>query len=484
MSVIGVDLGTSAVKAAAYAENGRLLASARHAIAARHERPGEWEIDVHESLTAFRAALGAVAADPAVRRDPPTALGCSASGREVFPVAADGRPLGPCLATGDLRGEAEARETAALLPSDTWIRLAGHVPGRMDPVNRALWWLDTHPSIAAQARWFLNWHEFYALRLTGRAVADPGGAAAWAAFDLASGGWSPERLAATRFDPNWLPEIQSSGTPVGTIRPQAARELGLPAGTLIVTGAFDTIAAAIGTGAVDRGLVALASGTWHTLTTAVEKPQIEIKDLGSLLPHPGPTRLGLIVANPNGTSVTDWARRLLRLSVRDLERGLREAGSEPSRVLADVTFTPVAEGATQPWHGGSLAGLTLVTTGLDVVRSLMEGVAAEFARTIDALRRRDLDPKLVRASGGGAKSAWWLQLEADLANLPIEVTAVAEPGTYGAAMLAGIGANVFPSLSTAIAELVQVRRRFEPQPARAALYRTILERLESRRPSL
>ncbi|MBA2631781.1 MAG: hypothetical protein H0U86_02065 [Chloroflexi bacterium] len=481
MSLIGVDVGTSGIKAAAYTEDGRRLATARHEIVAHHEHPGEWEIDVNDSLTAFNASIRVLTTDPAVRRDPPTALGVSASGREVFPVAADGTPLGPCLASGDLRGEAQARVVAGLLPRDQWVTLAGHVPGRMDPVSRALWWLDTQPSIAAHARWFLNWHDFYVLRLTGRAVADRSGAAGWAAFDLESGGWAPERLAATRFDPKWLPHIQSSGTPIDTIRPRAARDLGLPGRTLIVTGAFDTIAAALGTGAVDRGLVALASGTWHTLTTAVDAwGDDAILDLGSLIPHPGPTGLGLIAANPNGTSVTDWARRFLRLSVRDIERGLRDAGSGPSPVTADVTLTPVGEWASEPWAGGSLARLTLATSGVDILRSIMEGVAAEFARTIGALRRRNVCPTLVRASGGGARSSWWLQLEADLADLPIEVTTVDEAGTYGAAMLAGIGADIYSSPSAAIADLVRVRRRFEPQPARAALYRPVLARRERR----
>ena len=161
VSLIGVDLGTSAIKVSAYSLDGSLLAQARQAVPGTHPEPGHWEVDVRLSRDAFRACLAAVAGDPAVRRDPPTALSFSSSGREVFPVAADGSPLGPCLMTADTRGDDVAQVTASRRSDEEWFRLAGHVPRRMDPVNRALWWQRTAPEVTARTRWFMNWHEFY-----------------------------------------------------------------------------------------------------------------------------------------------------------------------------------------------------------------------------------------------------------------------------------------------------------------------------------
>ncbi|MEI7742864.1 MAG: FGGY family carbohydrate kinase, partial [Chloroflexota bacterium] len=324
MSLIGIDLGTSAIKVVAYALDGAALAEASRSVPAYRPEPGHWEVDVLESRAAFLEALAAVAGDPAVRQDPPVAISFSSSGREVFPVAPDGTPLGRCLMTPDIRGDEVAAETAALRSPEEWFRLTGHYPRRMDPVNRALWWRRNHPDVVARTRWFMNWHEFYALMLTGRPVVDWSDAGTWATYDVATGAWSPERIAEAGVDPGWLPEIQPNGTPIGTILPQIAADLGLPAGTLVVTGAYDAYAASVGAGAVDPGFVALACGTWNSYNMPVAGgwPTGLVHDGMNVFPHPGPTGFGILVTNPNGMSVVDWARKLFGLSIADLEAGL------------------------------------------------------------------------------------------------------------------------------------------------------------------
>ena len=127
--------------------------------------------------------------------------------------------------------------------------------------------------------------------------------------------------------------------------------------------------------------------------------------------------------------------------------------------------------------GGTFSGLTLAATGVDIVRALLEGIACEFSLTLDALRRRGIEPRLVRATGGGSKNAWFLQLLADVSGVPVEVVAQDEPGAFGAAILAGVGAGVYKSVSAAVAELVAVSRRFEPDAARGARYAGVRERI-------
>jgi gluconokinase len=162
MSLIGVDLGTSAIKVGAYALDGRTLASARRAVPASRPAPGHREVDVRRSRDAFWVALAAVAADPSVRADPPIAVAFSSSGRGVFPMSPDGTPLGPCLMTADVRGDEVAARTARPRSPAEWFALTGHVPRRMDPVNRAPWWRDNHADVVATTRWFMNWHEYCA----------------------------------------------------------------------------------------------------------------------------------------------------------------------------------------------------------------------------------------------------------------------------------------------------------------------------------
>ena len=479
MSLIGIDLGSTAIKVGAYALDGTALAEARRPVPAYHPEPGHSEVDVLESRAAFDEALGAVAADPALKTDPPVAISFSSSGREVFPVAADGTPLGRCLMTSDTRGDDVAAVTRARRSEEEWFRLTGHVPRRMDPVNRALWWRRTDPDVAARTRWFMNWHEFYALRLSGRPVVDWSDAGTWATYDVATGNWSAERTAETGIDPAWLPEVQPNASPIGRILPEAAGRYGLPVDALIVTGAYDTYAASVGSAAVDPGVISLACGTWHSYNTPVRPgwPVELVHDGMNVFPHPGPTGFGILVTNPNGMSVVDWARDLLHLSIPELEAGLALADPGPCHVFADARFTPLPHVVAAAGFGGTFGGMTLAATSVDIVRALLEGIACEFSLSLDLLRRRGIELHLIRATGGGSRNAWWLQLMADLTGIPIEVVAQEEPGAFGAAILAGVGAGVYESVSAAVARLVTVSRRFEPNAARGAAYDGVRQRL-------
>jgi xylulokinase len=479
MSLIGIDLGSSAIKVGAYASDGTALAAAHRAVPTYRPEPGHSEVDVLESRAAFLSAVGEVAGDPGLRHDPPVAISFSASGREVFPVAADGTPLGRCLMTSDTRGDDIAAETAGRRSPEEWQRVAGHVPRRMDPINRALWWRRHDPATISRAHWFMNWHEFYALLLSGRPVVDWSDAGTWATYDVATGGWSAERIAETGIDPGWLPEIQPNGTPIGPIRSEVARELGLPADALIVTGAFDTYAASVGSAAIDPGLVSLACGSWNSFNMPVMPgwPAELVHDGIGVYPHPGPTGFGLLVTNPNGMAVIDWARNLLHLSIPELEAGLALAGPGPGHIFADAAFTPLPHVPATPGFGATFSGLTLAASGVDIVRALLEGIASDFSLSLDLLRGRGIESRLVRATGGGSKNAWFAQLLADVSGIPVEVVAQDEPGAFGAAILAGVGAGVYDSVSTAVAELVTVSRRYEPNAERGDRYAGVRRRL-------
>jgi sugar (pentulose or hexulose) kinase len=466
----------------AYAIDGTPLASARQAVPGYRPHPGHSEVKVEESLAAFRSTLAEVAASPSVKKDPPVAISFSSSGREVFPVAGDGTPLGPCLMTADTRGDDVAAKTASRRSPEEWFRLTGHVPRRMDPVNRALWWRETDPAIAARARWFMNWHEYFALLLSGRPVVDWSDAGAWATYDVTDAGWSNDRITETGIDPRWLPDIQPNASPIGPIVPAIATELGLPPDVLVVTGAWDAFAAAVGSGGVDPGMIALTCGTWHSFTMPIERgwPAALMHEGMSVCPHPGPTGFGLLGTNPNGMSVIEWGRGLVGLSIPDLVGGLAAAGRGPGPVFADAALTPLPHVSGESAPGASFAGIRLSTTGVDIVRALLEAIACELSLTLDRLRRCGIESSLVRATGGGSKLDWWLQLHADVCGIPVEVVAQDEPGAFGAAILAGVGAGVYPSVSSAVLDLVKVSRRFEPDAERGASYAGLRRRLDSR----
>jgi sugar (pentulose or hexulose) kinase len=481
VSLIGVDLGTSAIKVTAYTTDGRQLAQARESVPGAHPAPGHWEVDVRRSREAFRRALRSVATHPAVVADPPTALSFSSSGREVFPVSEQGDPIGPCLMTADTRGDEVAARTAARRSPEEWFRIAGHVPRRMDPINRALWWRETAPDVTGRTRWFMNWHEFFALELTGRPVVDWSDAGTWATYDAATGDWSGERVAETGIDPRWLPDIQPNAMPIGPVLPEMARELGLPSGLMVVTGAYDTFAASVGSAAVDPGVVSLSCGTWHSYNMAVDPgwPVTLVHEGLSVYPHPGPTGFGIVSTDPNGMSVIDWARELTHLGIEDLDAGLTTASDGPGHVYADAAFTPLPHQVAGEGFGGRFSGVTLATSAVDLVRALMEGIALRFSISLASLRQRGIDSHVIRATGGGSRSAWWLQLMADVTGTPVEVVALEEPGTFGAAILAGVGTGIYASVSDACERLVTLSHRYAPDTARGDRYASVRARIQA-----
>ncbi len=478
MSLVGIDVGSSAVKAAAYRDDGEVFARAHVPFPSLHPGPGLSEVDGDGVWNAMAGVVRKLTSNQRVKRDLPRAVAVSASGRESFPARADGSALGVCLRTSDTRRPSVGAATTLRRSREAWVRACGHVPDHMDPTNRLIWWNETDPRTMAKARWFLGWHELASLKMVGRPTIDPALAAGFLLFDLATNTWSADRIDRLGVDRRVLPEVVPWATSLGRVRRGAADALGLPRSCEFVVGSWDGSCAAVGGAVVEEGSALVASGTWESVVAPLSEPRIReaARDRLALTPQPSTPGLGLWARSPNGTSVLDWTLGVTGLPLVDLERGLSSAGPDPSPVL----FIPHLSGAPGPWPetpgaSGSAFGLNLATSRLDVVRGALEGIAIELTFAIAALQNGGSPIVLPRVSGGGARSAWWMQLKADLLGMPVEVTDQQEPGTLGAALLAGVGTGVYASLSEA-AERVRIARRFEPDPQRAARYAEKIER--------
>lgn len=482
MSLIGIDVGTSATKVGVFTEDGRALALASVAVPSAPNRTGELEVDPARVWAAVREALGRVAADTAVRHDPPRALAISASGDEVFPVDAAAQPLGPCLMSSDTRGAGAEAAMQARDSASAWYRRCGHVPERMDPVNRLLWWRTVEPRTAARAAHFLGWHEFLTLQLCGRAVTDPSLASKWLAFDRAKRHWCPARLQTLGLDEGLLPEILPWGEAAGTLRPALASALGLSPNLTVGVGGFDSICTAIGLGISAPGSAGLACGTWEVLvapTRATDPGMAVIEARLPIVAFPGDVAEALLWQSPNGASVANWAARLTGRTVAEAEAALRGHPPPAGNLLA----VPHLAGAVGLWrHGrrahGAIIGLTASTTPNEVYAAWLESVALELALAVQVVEGTGSSIGQLRAGGGGTRSDWWMQRKADLTGKPVEVCARPEPGTFGAALLAGAAVGLYPSVGSAARGFSDVVRRFEPASGRAA---QVTERLAAYR---
>lgn len=479
MSLIGIDVGSTGTKLTAYNQEGNALGNVYVPHTPHHPFPGTWELDPEEIWNNTANGLRQLAGEESIKDDPPRVIAVCASTREGFPVDAEGKALGPCIMAADTRESGLEESIVSHYTPDTWFSFCGHMPERMDPVCRMLWWEKNHPSIMSKARHFLGWGEFFCLRLTGHAVVDNSHAGRFFVYDFKTHQWSSERLSEFRINRDILPEIRPWGTIVGALRSDVAAALGLKNDVELAVGANDLVCSVLGAGVSQVGTGCMISGSWENLLLPVSShPQASdlINGGVSIGPYPGKASWMIYCLSPTGNAALNWVRGLVNAKLDEMETSLRSSTKGPGHVIA----VPHLSGAITPWIGGSklrgaLLGMTLATSPADVVKAFMESIVYDTHYLIGALRAAGAKIDLLRGVGGGIRSEWWTQLKADLTNTPIETVDQAELGTLGAALLAGQAVRFWDDVEKKAGEFTRASNHYEPDIQRANLYRERME---------
>jgi len=494
MSLLGLDIGTTGCKAIVFDVEGNILGSAYREYPLVHPRPGWTELDatlvwsrVEESI---RQAVG-----NAGPHDPVKALALSTQGEAVCPVDQEGNALANSIVTFDNRAVDQATRLAASLGSEAIFRMSGQPLHPMGTINKIAWWKENRPDIYDNAWKFLCYEDLAFARLGLPPTMDFSMAARTMAFDIQNQRWSPEILAVFGIDERKLPRIAPSGTVVGIIPDNVCERLGLPSGVLAITGGHDQPCGALGAGAVTQGRAMYAIGTVECVTPALES---FLPDLGSqgfpCYPHVIPNMFVTLGFNFGGGSILRWYRDVFG----QLESSRAQAaGQDVYDVIlgpvdttpGDLMLLPHFAGTGTPWldpmSKGAILGFTLDTSKESLVKAILEGTTYEIALNTEAMTGAGLKLNELRAIGGGAKSAKWLQIKADILGIPLVTLSVSEAACLGAAILAGYGAELFPDIAQAADALAAPIRTFEPNSEhhrrhqeRLAIYRQLYPTLK------
>ncbi len=478
MSLIGIDMGSSSVKVAAYSVEGELIGVASHSLTPIYPAPGLWETDPEDVWESVSKGMRDVIALDALRHDPPQAVAVSASGRENFLADADGNPLSNGVMGADTRGEEFERAPEGSPIPEPWCLSCGHLRERMDPVFRLEWWRKYHPELVDKAKYYFGWIDFLTFRMTGRNVMDQSTVSRYMVYNLETMDWSPERVAEFNIDPDMLPEVQPWGTVIGDLRTEVANDWGFPAGVKVAQGCHDLNCAAYGAGVYEVGTVCLVSGSYENILVITDKlptaPML-LKGL-SAMPQPCKAGMSIIAVHPTGNAVLNWARALVDTPIETVENDLNNRDLGPSPVMA----VPYLSGSMTYWEDGrkakgGLIGLTLATSKTDVVQSFMEGIAYDTVTSLSMMSTQGIQIDRIRITGGGARSAWWTQLKADITGKPIEVVAHPEPGTLGVALLAGLAVGIYEDMQEISKKYSGTKSVYTPNPERAALHQERLD---------
>jgi xylulokinase len=484
--VLAIDLGTGGPKVGFVSLTGQVAWQDHVPVATTRFPRGGAEQDAEEWWTIITDAVRKVIANATVPADAVVAVAVTGQWDSIVPVDAEGLPVGPCILWQDYRGARHVNErfsgpVAGYKPTRAleWIRKTAGVPGTTDVVAHILYLEHDRPEISADARWYLEPVDYLTMRFTGEATASHASmTAAWLTDNRKLDVYEYDRslVAKSGVPAEKLAPLRPTGSVIGTVRDDVADDLGLPRGVQVVAGMTDLHAAAIGSGALGdyETHMALSTTAWISAPVPFKKTDA-IRQIVSV---PGLTPGGYVIVDNHDTGgvCLEWLRGVLTDAGDEAvpydEITELAAASEPGS--NGVIFTPWLKGNRTPIADGhARAGfhnLSLTTTRADLVRAVLEGVAYNnlwLHEAVERFAKRRLDP--IRVVGGGATSALWCQIHADVMDRTIE--RMAEPLH---AQLRGMGLAAGLALGAVevgeVRDLVTVDGTFTPDPSSRAVY--------------
>ncbi|MEJ1157076.1 xylulokinase [Prosthecomicrobium sp. N25] len=460
-TVLGLDIGTSAVKAVLVDGRGVAVAEASAPVATSRPRPLWSEQDPEDWWRAVEAAVADLArAAPDAWRGV-AAIGLSGQMHGAVLLGADDRPLRPVILWNDGRAHAECAALTRDHPGLAAIVGVKPMPGFTAP---KLAWLARHePGVFAAIRCVLLPKDYVRLKLSGLRATDMSDAAGSWLLDEARRAWSPQAAAAVGLDPATLPALVEGSEPAGTLRAAVAERWGLAPGIPLAGGAGDAAAGAVGIGAVAPGDAFVSLGTSGQLFAVTDGYRPAPDSMVHAFAHALPGLWYQMGAMLTGASALAWAAGLLGRT----PAGLASEAEAVPEGASDLLFLPYLTGERTPHDDpdarGVLFGLEPGSDAGRVGRAVMEGVAYTFADAAAALRSAGTEPAAFGFVGGGARSDFWARLLAAVLARPMIRYRGADKGpAFGAAALARMALT--GASPGDIARKPPVETVFEPDP--------------------
>jgi xylulokinase len=465
--LLGLDVGTGGARALAMDEKGNVVAETSASYPVHSPRPGWTEQDPADWWRAAKEVLGRVAAKI---EDEIVGLGLTGQMHGSVFLDSSDEVIRPALLWNDQRTGEQCEKITRSVGERRLIEIAGNPALTGFQAPKILWLRDEEPENYGKVDCILLPKDYVRLRLTGEHATDASDAAGTLLLDVRRRNWSGEILDAVELPSEWMPTVYEGSESTGTLRKGMAEELGLPAGIPVAAGGGDNAAAAVGTGIVREGLVSSSVGTSGVLFAYTDAFSPDPSGRLHAFCHAMPGAYHLMgVTLSAGGSLAWWREALM-----DDYAALVEAASEIAPGSEGLVFLPYLTGERTPLLDpnarGSFFGLTARHDIPHLTRAVMEGVIFSLRDSLEIMRDLGVPVEEVRATGGGARSALWRELQADIYGAPIRRTVSEEGPAYGASLLAGVAANIYGSVREA-SSLVTLREEVtEPNSERASAY--------------
>jgi xylulokinase len=487
MLLLGLDISTTGAKALLMDEAGQVVSSATSPLTLSTPRPlwseqtpGDWWAGISKSIRLALTKVGLPSSEIA-------AIGLTGQMHGLVLLDENGEVLRPAILWNDQRTGRQCDEIRARLGKDRLIRITGNDALTGFTAPKILWVQQNEPEIWAKTRHILLPKDFIRYKLTGEFAIDKAGGAGTILFDLKTRTWSEEVTTALEIPPSLLPATFEGPEITGWISQEAASETGLTAGTPVVGGGGDQAAQAVGVGAVQPGIIALTLGTSGVVFAATEEPLIEPEGRLHAFCHAVPDRWHFMGVMLSAAGSLQWYRDTF-FPDADFDELVSEAESAPLG-CEGLLFLPYLTGERTPHPDplarGAFVGLTIRHNRDHVTRAVLEGVSFGIKDSFELIRASGLAAiEQVRISGGGARSATWRQIMANVLGAELVTVNTTEGAAFGAALLAGVGAGLYASVPEACQATIQVTGRTTPEQRAMAEYERFYARYRALYPAL
>jgi D-xylulose kinase len=481
-TILAIDLGTTALKCALHDLQGNVIAKSSYEYQLITPDADSVEMDVENYWQAFKTTLAVVLNESGINPREIKALGISAQGETLILVDSSGKPLRRAIVWLDNRAKKEADDLSEQFGHRNAYEITGQVKLVATwPASKILWIKRHEPEIFEKTAKFLLIEDYFLYRLTGEFVCEGSLVTSTCYWNFKTKTWWNEMLSALGVQSSQLPRIMESGEKVGPILPEVAGELGLSHETVACTGALDQACGAIGVGNILPGIFSENTGAALAICASVKQATLDPNNQMPCHYHGLPNQYMLHTFTSGGI-VLKWFRdafgqeemdvaRLSGLDAYDLlgrEATLVPAGCEGLVMLPHLQGAMAPE--ANPKATGVFYGFTLRHGKNHFARAILESVSFIVLRNIEVIEGMGVPVNEIRSLGGGARSPIWKQIEADITGRPVLTTENEEAATLGAAILAGKAVGLFPNVTEAANQMVQIKTRFEPQPENASVY--------------
>jgi xylulokinase len=476
MNFMGIDVGTSGTRALVIDQTGRITgsATAEHVPFAT-PRPGWAEQDPADWWRATGEAVRGALGNAGLEGDAIGAVGFSGQMHGSTLLDERDQVVRPALLWCDQRTGAECEAITTKVGASRLIELTLNPALTGFTLPKLLWVRRHEPELWARVRSVLLPKDYVRFRLTGERATDVADASGTLLFDVANRRWSAEVAGVLDIDLSLLPRAFESPDVTGTVNAAGAVATGLRSGTPVVAGGGDQAAGAVGMGIVEAGLVSATIGTSGVVFAATSKPALDPKGRVHTFCHAVPGMWHVM-------GVTQGAGLSLRW-LRDMMGGglgydaLTDAAAGVPPGCEGARWTPYLMGERTPHLDpdarAALVGLTASHTRGHLVRAVLEGVTFSLQDSFAIFAEMGVPVHGVRLGGGGARSALWRQIQADVYGHTAEIVEAEEGAAYGAAILAGVGTGAWASVDGACKSIVKVASRVDPQPDAVAALRAV-----------